>query len=117
VLAPSAQPYRPNDLVRLSHDAAREIPISDRSPSSPIRPNWISPTDQSPKATATRYLQMLSDGTETLVRTAIALSDHDFVSNTTQFENHWGRPIGPRALPRLPPESPSRGLCPIGKLV
>jgi protein tyrosine/serine phosphatase/ADP-ribose pyrophosphatase YjhB (NUDIX family) len=42
-----------------------------------VRPNWISPTDQSPEATAKRYLEMLSDGTETLVRTVMALSEHD----------------------------------------
>jgi ADP-ribose pyrophosphatase YjhB (NUDIX family) len=42
-----------------------------------IRPNWISPTDQSPNATATRYLEMLSDGTKTLARTVIALSELD----------------------------------------
>jgi hypothetical protein len=42
-----------------------------------IRPNWISPTDQSPEATAKRYLEMLSDGTETLVRTVIALCEQD----------------------------------------
>jgi protein-tyrosine phosphatase len=27
-----------------------------------IRPNWIAPSDQTPDATATRYLEMLSDG-------------------------------------------------------
>jgi protein-tyrosine phosphatase len=42
-----------------------------------IRPNWISPTDQSPDATAKRYLEMLSDGTEALVSTVVALSEHD----------------------------------------
>lgn len=42
-----------------------------------IRPNWISPTDQGPEATAKRYLEMLSDGTETFVKTVIALSEHD----------------------------------------
>jgi protein tyrosine/serine phosphatase/ADP-ribose pyrophosphatase YjhB (NUDIX family) len=42
-----------------------------------IRPNWISPTDQGPEATAKRYLEMLSDGTETIVRIVIALCDHD----------------------------------------
>jgi 8-oxo-dGTP diphosphatase len=42
-----------------------------------IRPNWISPTDQSPDATAKRYLEMLSDGTQTFVNTVIALSEHD----------------------------------------
>jgi protein-tyrosine phosphatase len=42
-----------------------------------IRPNWISPTDQSANATATRYLEMLSDGTKTLAGTVIALSELD----------------------------------------
>jgi 8-oxo-dGTP diphosphatase len=42
-----------------------------------IRPNWTSPTDQSPEATAQRYLEMLSDGTETLINTVIVLREHD----------------------------------------
>ena len=32
-----------------------------------VRPNWVAPDDQSPDATASRYFEMLSDGTATLV--------------------------------------------------
>jgi ADP-ribose pyrophosphatase YjhB (NUDIX family) len=67
--------------VELQERGVGRLGPSCKHPHSPlfetIRPNWISPTDQSPEATAKRYLEMLADGTETVVRTVIALSERD----------------------------------------
>jgi protein-tyrosine phosphatase len=38
------------------------------------RPNWIAPVDQSPRATAARYLEMFSDGLHALVTVAAQLA-------------------------------------------
>ena len=40
-----------------------------------IRPHWRHPSDQSPSAAAARYMEMLEDGTPTLIRIVDALGD------------------------------------------
>src|SRR5690606_16394872 len=44
-----------------------------------VRPNWIAPADQTPRATAARYLEMLQDGIEPLrvIVTEVARADNN----------------------------------------
>jgi protein-tyrosine phosphatase len=67
--------------LRTSDEQAADVQVRDWGVTSiplfnAIRPNWLNPSDQAPAATAKRYLEMLADGLDSIVRLVHLVAEH-----------------------------------------